>query len=181
MKKNPWKQLSSRFVYRTPWFKIRKDRVVRPDGKRGEYHVIVTTPGVFVVALTPQGQVYLVGLYRYTTGKFSWEIPGGGSDGENPLQAAKRELWEETGLRAKKWKRLGSWQAWNGPSSETDFVFLAQELECSGTGRAKEEGIVTVKKVSFKRVFAMIRSGQLTDGQSITALTKAALFLGVKI
>ena len=176
--KNPWKKLSSKIAYRNPWFKVREDKVIRPNGKRGIYSVIETNgPSVYVVAMTDKDEVYLVRQYRYTTGSFLWEIIGGNSDGETPLAAAKRELQEEAGLVAKRWQEVGKFQVENGIGSEIGYVFIARELKMAISNKMTEEGIDELKKVPFKKALAMIESEEITDGQSIVALTKANLWL----
>ncbi len=177
--KNPWKKLSSKIDYRNPWFKVRKDEMVRPNQVRGEYFVVSLLPSVFVVPMTPRHEVCLIAQYRYITGIYSWEIPGGGSDGEKPLVAAKRELWEETGLRAKHWKAIGKFYPTNGLSDELSYIFLATGLTQGKDNRHElaEEGIFEIKRFPLKRVLEMIRLGQITDGQTISAIMQAALYL----
>src|ERR687890_1606450 len=106
--KNPWRKISSREVYENPWIRVREDEVLRPDGEPGIYGV-VHFKNVAVGVLAVEGdELYLVGQYRYTLDRYSWEIPEGGCpEGEEPLDAARRELEEETGLRARCWEKLG--------------------------------------------------------------------------
>jgi 8-oxo-dGTP pyrophosphatase MutT (NUDIX family) len=139
-----WKTLGSKSVYENPYFKVREDQVARPNGTRGKYFVIETKPSVFTVALTPENEVYLIGIHRYTTKQYSTEVPGGSTDGQKPLQAAKRELWEETGLKARQWKKIGEFQVWNGPAEEIACVFLATGLTETGCNKMLDEGIAEV-------------------------------------
>lgn len=176
--KNQWKKLSSKIVHKNPWYTVRQDRVIRPDGKKGTYTVVERLPAVFVVALNERKEVYLVGLYRYTTNSYSLEIPGGGSEGESPLRAAKRELKEETGLVAKKWEALGRFQMANGHTNEIGCVFLATGLVQTNESKQKEEGIDLIKAVPISTALEMIRKGKITDGPSIVGLTYAALKMG---
>lgn len=178
---SPWKKLSSKIAYQNKWYKVREDEVIRPNGEKGMYAVVETPPSVFVVALTEDQEVYLVGLYRYPTGKYQLELPAGGSDNQNLLSAAKRELLEETGLEAGDWEKVGEFQPFNGISNETSHVFLAQDLSQTLKHKKKEEGIEEIRILPFKDVFKMIKSGEINDGQTIAALTLATLHINNQV
>src|SRR5580704_3550286 len=105
---NPWRTLSSRTIYQNPWLTLREDKVIRPDGAEGIYSVVEIRPSCGIVAIDEDDRIALVGQWRYVHDRYSLEIPTGGSEqGETPLDAAKRELTEETGLTAKAWTALG--------------------------------------------------------------------------
>lgn len=179
--KNSWKKLSSKIVHQNPWYQVREDKIVRPDGQHGSYFVIKTKgPSVFIVPLTSKNEVYLIKLYRYTSRQNSWEIPGGNSEGEEILTAAKRELMEETGLIAKTWKRIGTFQAMNGIVEEPGNVFIARDISMTGVNDKTGEGITDIKRVPFKKVLGMIAKSEITDAHSIVALTHAWLYLKEK-
>jgi hypothetical protein len=93
---NPWKTLSSRFVYDNPWIRVREDQVVRPDGQPGIYGVVeFKNRAVGVLPVDDKGRIWLVGQFRYTVQAYSWEIPeGGGPPSESPEATARRELRE---------------------------------------------------------------------------------------
>jgi len=177
--KLPWKKINSKTVYVNPWFRVREDKVVKPNGKKGKYCVLETkAPSVFTVALTKNKEIYLINQYRYPTKKFCWEVPGGGSNNEDLLTAAKRELWEETGLIARDWKKIGMFNPMSGICSENMYVFLAKNLEQTGKNKKHEEGIGTIKKFPFKDVLKMIKNGEIVEGQSCLSVLQAGLFLG---
>jgi ADP-ribose pyrophosphatase len=174
-----WRTHGSRVVYENAWIRVREDEVTKPDGARGIYGVVETTaPSVFIVALTEAGEILLVGLERYTTGRPSLEIPAGNSDGEEPLDAARRELREETGHVAESWELAGRLEAMNGICTEVQHVFLARGLTHAGGDRRAEEGITEVRAVPLGEAFAMIARGEITDGQTVSSLALAALRLG---
>src|SRR5690349_11954310 len=95
--RNPWQTLHSRTVYQNAWIRVREDQVTRPDGTPGIYGVVELKPSIGVVVLNDADQIALVGQWRYVHGRFSWEIPTGGScvGDETILDAARRELVEE--------------------------------------------------------------------------------------
>ncbi len=173
----PWKTLSSKTVYQNKWYKVVENEVIRPTGKQGTYAVVESAPSVFIVALTDNNKIHLVGLDRYTSGKYSLELPAGGSDYKDPLEAAKSELKEETGLVAVNWTKLGSFYPLNGIASEITYVFLAKDLSQTGEHEQHEEGIHEVRVVPFKKALEMINNGEITDGQTIASLHLAQLYL----
>jgi 8-oxo-dGTP pyrophosphatase MutT (NUDIX family) len=179
MKKLHWKTLRSKTIHQNPWYRILEDDVIRPDGKKGKYFVIQTrAPSVFIVAVNKRREICLVKMHRYPTQMVSLEIPAGNSDGEPLLKAAKRELFEETGLRAKRWKKMGVWQPMNGLLREMSHVFLAADLIQAKSNDACEEGITEVRFYPYKKILRMIRDGKITDGQSIAGIYLAAGKLG---
>ena len=124
-----WPVRATRVVYENPWIRVREDAVTRPDGSDGIFGVVeVQRPAVFVVALTDEDEIVLVTVDRHTVGP-SVEVPAGGTDGEDPLVAARRELTEETGLVAGEWRQVGAMNALNGVCRAPEVVFLATGLE----------------------------------------------------
>ncbi|HZI19231.1 MAG TPA: NUDIX hydrolase [Pyrinomonadaceae bacterium] len=172
---NPWQTVSSRSVYDNPWVSVREDAVVRPDGRPGIYGV-VHFKNVAVGALAVEGgDVYLVGQYRYTLGRYSWEIPEGGCpEGEDHLSAARRELEEETGLRAYTWTRMGQAHLSNSVSDELAVWFLATGLT---QGERRPEGTerLRVRRVGLREAYRMADEGEITDAISLLALTQYRL------
>jgi len=183
-----WPVTRTRVAYENPWIVVREDQVVRPDGSPGVYGVVeVRRPAVFVVALTDADEIVLVTVDRHTVGS-SVEVPAGGTDGEEPLVAARRELEEETGLTAGTWRRVGEVSALNGICRAAEVVYLATDLraacgdvtsdDADRSGDQVAEGISAVSRVPVPEALAMIRRGQITDGETVAALMLALLELG---
>jgi 8-oxo-dGTP pyrophosphatase MutT (NUDIX family) len=173
---NPWRTKGSRVVYDNPWINVREDSVVRPDGKDGIYGVVhFKSKAIGVLPIDAEGNTYLVGQYRYTLNQYSWEIPeGGGPHDEPPLDAAKRELVEETGLVAARWEELGRAHLSNSVSDEIAIMYLATELTMT---EARPEGTekLEVKKVPFAEALNMVARGEITDAMAVIAIQAYAL------
>jgi 8-oxo-dGTP pyrophosphatase MutT (NUDIX family) len=174
-----WQTHSTRTVYENRWIRVREDQVTRPDGGSGIYGVTeVRHPAVFIVPVTESGEVLLVRLFRYTIGRDSLEVPAGGSDGQDPLVAAQRELREETGRTATAWTRLGEVFALNGVADARAEVFLAQGLVEEGGSRREEEGITEVLTVPWEELLELVRTGEIHDSETLSCLMLAGLALG---
>lgn len=172
---NPWRTLASEKVYDNSWISVREDKVVRPDGEPGIYGVVHFKNTAIGILAVEENYIYLVGQYRYPLKKYSWEIPEGGCpENEDFLQAAKRELAEETGLQAASWEMLGEAFLSNSVTDERAVWFLATELT---KGQSKPEGTekLIVRRVLFSDALAMARTGQITDALSLLAMMSYSL------
>jgi 8-oxo-dGTP pyrophosphatase MutT (NUDIX family) len=174
--KNPWQTVSSTVTYQNPWFRVREDQVIRPDGKPGIYGVVETRIATGVAALTPENELYLVGQYRYPTEEYSWEIIEGGADpGELPIEAAKRELREEAGLVAAEVIPLGSEiHLSNCITAERAYLFVARGLSSVPAAPDGTE-VLSVRKVPFVEAVRMVESGEIKDGMTIIAILRLLL------
>jgi 8-oxo-dGTP pyrophosphatase MutT (NUDIX family) len=173
---NPWQRLSRSVAYQNPWIVVFHDEVIRPNGEPGIYGVVhFCNRAVAVVALDEQDRVALVGQYRYTLDLYSWEVPEGGAvEGEDALAAAQRELQEETGCRAGRWREVARAHLSNSVSDEEAVCYLATDLE---HGPAQPEGTeqLQLRWLPFAEALAMIDDGRITDALSIVALQRVAL------
>lgn len=173
---NPWKTKSSRITYENAWIRVREDQVIRPDGGDGIYGVVEIRPSIGVVAIDEHDRVVLVGQWRYSVNRYSWEVPRGGSHpGEKDmLEVAKRELAEEAGLHAAHWEVLGPVDVCNGVADDVQTLFLATGL--TGTAmRLDPEEDITVDWQPFQEAVRMAIDGRITEVCSVAAILKVAL------
>jgi 8-oxo-dGTP pyrophosphatase MutT (NUDIX family) len=172
---NPWRTLGSRTIYRNSWLTLREDRVIRPDGAEGIYGVVEILPSCGIVAINEDNQIALVGQWRYVHNKYSLEIPTGGSEqGETPLDAAKRELLEETGLTARDWTALGTVDNSNGVTTDTAHLFLARNLT-TGPPVPQGDEQVELRWMPFADAVLSVMNGEITESVSVAAILKAKL------
>lgn len=169
---NPWQTLRSRLVYSDPWIRVRVDEVVRPDHSLGTYSVVELKGGIGVVALDEQDRVLLVGQFRYPLNRYSWEISKGAfpsfEDRGDPLETAKRELHEETGVIGAEWTYLGCVHTLMGSTNDEVHLFSVRRLTM---GKPNPEGteVLQVRWVEQEQFWEMVKRGDITDATSIAA------------
>lgn len=173
--KNPWVKKSTEKIYENPWIKVAEDQVVRPNKTEGIYgHIHYKNKAIGILPLDEELNTWLVGQYRYTLDEYSWEIPTGGVPlDEETLDGAKRELKEETGLIAKKWKKLLKIHTSNSVTDEYGYVFIAQDLT-QGEMEWDETEELKIKKISLKEALKLVMNSEITDSLSIAGILKAA-------
>ncbi|MFA5107142.1 MAG: NUDIX hydrolase [Patescibacteria group bacterium] len=166
--KKPWKTLSSKIVYQNHWMKVLEKRVIRSDGSRGVYG-IVEKPDYGVTIPIAGKKIYLIQLYRYAVKAVSWEFPQGEWEkGESMVASARRELTEETGMKAKTMTRLGHLWLACGHHTQGYTVFLAEG--CVRTGNFDTGEVDRVKGFSLTQILKMIRDGRIKDSQTVVAI-----------
>ncbi len=178
---NPWVTNTSKIVYSNPWISVREDQVTTPSGNPGIYGVVETRPAVGIIALTPEFEIYIVGQFRYPLDCYSWEIvEGGGEKKEDPIEGAKRELLEETGITAKKWTQLGEEvHLSNSHSDERAWFFLAEDLSI-GVSNPDSTELLEVKKIPLSNALKMVKEGEMKDSMTIIALSRLETYLNEK-
>lgn len=178
---NPWQTRSHRVVFDDGRLRLCEDTVIQPDGGPGRYtYLEIGTPIVAVVPVDEQGFVHLARQWRYPWGHNSWELPSGGAEAnEPPLDAARRELAEETGLAASEWTPLAGGYSSASIRSEWHF-FLAQGLRQVTTHqRDGSENDLIARRVPFELAIAAALDGRIAHGMSVVGLLRAARRLDV--
>lgn len=170
---NPWKIINEKMIYDNPWITLFHRDVITPGGESGIYGVVkYKHTAIGVIALDENLNTFIVGQYRLPLEKYSWEIPeGGGEPGEDPLISAQRELSEECGVQAKKWKKIQDFHLSNSVTNETGYLFIAQDLTISEAHPDSNEQL-QAKKIPFKELFQLVLNGTVTDAMTIMAVYK---------
>ena len=175
--KNPWKTLSKKTVYDNPWISVSHREVINPSGGDGIYGVVeFKNLAIGILPLDEELNTWLVGQYRYTLDEYTWEIPeGGGPFGTDPIDNAKRELLEETGIEAERWTKILDLQTSNSVTNEIGVAYVAQGLRF-GEAEPEETEELQVRKLPFSEVVEMVMNGQIKDAlSSVTILIAKGL------
>jgi 8-oxo-dGTP pyrophosphatase MutT (NUDIX family) len=175
---NPWKILGEKKIYDNPWIGITEFDVINPGGGKGIYgKVHFKSLAIGILVLDEKMNTYLVGQYRFPLNTYSWEIPEGGGDFEvEPVESAKRELLEETGLVAGEWHEILRMHLSNSVSDELAIIFLAKGLE-QRSPIPEETEQLTIRKRPFGEAYNMTKNGLITDAMSVAAIQKMKLIL----
>lgn len=177
--------LSSEVVWEGSLFKVRHDKLIEPGGHPSERDVIRHNGSVVILALDKSKSkkdpwLVIERQYRHAANQFLWELPAGKLDaGEEPLAGAKRELAEETGYSAKKWKPLVEYYASPGFLGESMKVFLAEGL-IAGEARPEQDEQIDFRLVRLSDVLKMIEKGAIHDGKTLTSVLLYARLAGLK-
>ncbi|MDT8911694.1 NUDIX hydrolase [Amycolatopsis sp. PS_44_ISF1] len=168
---DPIQRVATREVYRNNWMTVREDAIRRPDGSAGIYGVIDKPTYALIIPLDGD-RVHLVGQFRYPVGARRWEFPQGTAPDlaeVPPAELARRELREETGLRAGTITEIGLLEVAPGLTSQRGHVYLATDLTEGEPEREPEEQDMTTAWFARDEVEKMIATGGIMDAQSIAA------------
>ena len=167
--------VSSQVTFECALFKVRHDKIVEPGGKRAERDVIRHNGSVVILALDNSKSkkdpwVVIERQYRHAANQFLWELPAGKLEaGEDPLAGAQRELEEETGYQAKKWRPLLEYFASPGFLGESMKVFLAEGL-IPGHAHPEEDEQIELRLVRLSDILKMIEKGAILDGKTLSSV-----------
>jgi len=175
---NPWRVHSSRDVYENPWIRVTEHQVTTPGGSPGIYGVVsFKNVAVAVIPVDDEEHTWLVGQFRFPLGEYSWEVPEGGAPhGEPPDQCARRELAEETGLRARTLHPLMEMDLSNCVSDERAVAFVATGLT-RGDAAPEDSEKLRVLRLPLSEAFAMAIDGRIRDALSVAPLLKLQALL----
>lgn len=179
--KNPWTTLSGEVKYDNPWITVTEYQVLNPAGGKGIYgKVHFKNKAIGIIPLDRDFNTWLVGQYRYTLNQWHWEIPeGGGALERDPVESAKRELQEETGLTASAWTEIVHLHTSNSVTDEEGHIFLAEDLTQGASNLEETEADLQVRKLPFTAALRMVLAGEITDSMSVMGILKVARMKGI--
>jgi ADP-ribose pyrophosphatase len=167
--------LGSEVVFEGPLFRVLRDRLIEPGGSEEVRDIVRHNGSVVILAIDNAKNkknpwVVIERQYRHAAGRFLWELPAGKLEpGEDALQGAKRELEEETGYRAKKWKPLVEYFASPGFLGESMKVFIAEGL-VAGEAHPEDDERIEFRLVKLSQVVKLIEKGAILDGKTLTSV-----------
>ena len=172
--KSPWVTQLSQVEYENKWIRVEEHQVINPAGRPGIYgKVHFKNKAIGIVPIDDTGHTWLVGQWRYPLGEWSWEIPeGGGPEGSDVLDSAKRELKEETGLVARTWTMIQRIHLSNSVSDEEGFIFLAEDLTQGDVQPEETEADMTIWRLPLIEAIQMALDGKITDSLSVVGLLR---------
>lgn len=173
-----WVLKRSKVVYDNPWVCVEHDEVLNPNNHPGIYgRIHFKNVAIGVIPMDEQKNIWLVGQYRYPLRTYSWEIPeGGGKVGTSALGNAKRELREETGLRARRWKKILEMDLSNSVTDERGVIFLATGLS-QGEAEPEDDEALRVRKVPFEKAYREVVTGKIRDSLSVAGILRLKIWL----
>ena len=172
----PWQVKKRRYLLERPWIKLREDHVVLPGGaEMDEFHVVEYPNWAATICIDTQGHFVFVEQYRHGIGRSSLELPAGVIEPhEEPEQAARRELLEETGFEAPSWHFIGKCATDPSNHSNHAYFYLAKDAYLHKKQQLDLEEEITVRFFAPEEVRAMVHAGEILHGIHLTALLWAS-------
>ena len=171
----PWTIKHSQDKYADPFIKVRLDAVIRPDGNDGQHVVVTMKPGVCVLAMDNENNVFLTREFHYGIGKYSLEAVSGGIEpGEDPDLTAQRELQEEIGLVASNWEFVTTVDPFTTIVVSPTRLYIASELTTAPKNPEGTELIETIK-MPLDEAIKKVNQGEITHAPTCVVLLQAKL------
>ena len=176
--KSDWIIKNEQTQYENPWIKVTEYQVINPSGNVGIYgKVHYKNHAIGIIPLDHNGKIHMVGQFRFVLNKYSIEIPeGGGNPNTDPLESAKRELKEETGLKAENWEKLLEMHLSNSVSDELAIVYLATNLS-QEESEPEETEKLTLLTMTVDEVYRMILDNTITDAITVAAILRLKIMM----
>ncbi len=167
---SPFKTIASRVVWRSPWYEVRQDDILLPDGSPGVYNVVHHPGAVWIIPVTRDGEIVLLYHYRYTVDDWCWEIPAGGvKPGLSLEDVARQELSEEIGGTTDSINYFGNFYTANGICDEVAHIFFAEGVVLGDTDHEAAE-VIEVHPTPVAEALRMARANEISDGPTALAL-----------
>ena len=175
---NPWQILNTREMVDTPWIRVVMHDVIHPGSEKGMYTVThFKNLAIGILPLDEEMNTWVVGQFRFPLGQYSWEMPeGGGPIGIDPLESARRELKEETGIEARRWTLLNMMHLSNSTTDEVAYLYLARDLSFGESDPEPGEQL-EIKKIPFEELYRMVINGEVTDAMTVATVLRVKLMV----
>jgi ADP-ribose pyrophosphatase len=166
----PFKTLSSKLAWSCPWYGVKKDEILLPDGRVGQYNIVTKAPAVWVLPVTADGEIVLLRTYRYTVDAWCWELVAGGvKPGQTVEEAALEELHEEIGGRTPKLEFICRSYTANGICDEEGHFFLAHDVTLGPPAHEPAE-VMEIHRKPIADVLRMLHNHEIDDAPSAMLL-----------
>lgn len=167
---SPFQTISSRIVWSSPWYRVRQDDIILPDGQTGVYNVVEHPGAVWIIPVTRLAEIVLVNHYRYTVDDWCLEVPAGGlKAGFSLEETALAELQEEVGGIATDLEYAGNFYTANGICNEVAHIFIATGVELGETNHEPAE-IMEIQKMTIDEALHLAHANQISDGPTALSL-----------